>query len=318
MGIVDGAITAYDLHTAQMITTIAETKGCLGFAVHEKSSILVVAIKRKLALYVWQGAGFVPRREISLADFPKTIACAANMIVVGYKRHYESVDLTSFATARLLDVDKEHRMVCLEVIHLLSPNLFALFDTDPCLELLSCQLPQSPLRNTSLILSIGLQGVLIDISGGQASGASGSGGVVPSATQTSLVTKTGGLGDRLEWASAPVVMHRLTPYILTLLSDSVEVHNEASLMSLQRIRFTAGSASATLSSTTCLIGGPSSGVENGFVCSGDQLWMLRMYPLTDQVSKFYLCFVSTTQYLIHSFIHLLFSVGYHSRGWWSI
>ena len=79
-------------------------------------------------------------------------------------------------------------------------------------------------------------------------------------------------------------MHRLTPFLVSLLADSVEVHNEANLTSLQRIRFPAGSASSSLSLSTCVIGGAVDGLEHAFVCTGDQLIMLRMIPLTQQVA----------------------------------
>jgi hypothetical protein len=192
----DGAVTAYDIHTLQQVASIQDTKGCVGFAIHEKSSVLIVAIKRKLALYVWQGSGFVPRKEIAVAEFPKFVFCAANMVVVGYKRHYESTDLTSFATSRLLDVDKEHRMVCLE-------------------------LPQSPLRNNSIILSVAQQGVVVDISA--LSSTSSVSMTSSSSSSSASSSRSSGNVDRLEWSGAPVSLHRLTPYLLTLLPDSVEV-----------------------------------------------------------------------------------------------
>jgi hypothetical protein len=251
----DGAVTAYDVHTLQPVATIADTKGCTCFAIHEKSSILVVPLKRKLALYVWQGSGFVPRREIALTDFPKNITCAANMLIIGQKRHYEAIDLTSFAMSRLIDVEKDYKMVTLE-------------------------LPQSPLRNASLILSIGLQGILMDMAtiaaGNAATGSAGSPNPAAATNRSN--------SDRLEWAGPPVSMHRLSPYLLTLLQDSVEVHSESSLIPLQRIKFPAGSASAVLSLATCILGNPNQGIEHSFVCNGDQLFYLKMVPLPIQVS----------------------------------
>lgn len=150
------------------------------------------------------------------------------------------------------------------------------------------QLPPSPLRGHSLILSIGQQGVVVDISSSAAAGTttSSTGAVVLSSSgpisSSSGSRSSGGVGDRMEWAGQPVAMHRLTPFLLTLLTDSVEVHNEASLMALQRIKFPAGSASASLSMATCLIGG-ASGMDQAFVSTGDQLIMLRMVPLNQQV-----------------------------------
>ena len=66
-----------------------------------------------------------------------------------------------------------------------------------------------------MLLSVGVQGVVLDVSGGAASGTTG------------LSAST--LENRMEWAGPPVSVHRLTPFLLTLLSDAVEVHDEVRL-----------------------------------------------------------------------------------------
>lgn len=54
--IVESLLTAYDLHTYELICQVPETKGCTNFSAHERSSSLVVATaKMRLAVYLWQG-----------------------------------------------------------------------------------------------------------------------------------------------------------------------------------------------------------------------------------------------------------------------
>ena len=93
--------------------------------------------KRLYAFAYSQAAGFQFRRELVLVDVPRTLLClagagaaaAAVVVVVGYKKFYESLELASSGTgtgtgtvaaqialaSRILDVEKEHKMVALEV-----------------------------------------------------------------------------------------------------------------------------------------------------------------------------------------------------------
>lgn len=115
IGIIDGTIMAYDSQFYQLLSTIPESKGCHLFAVHERTNTVVVVNKKKLSCYGWQSPGFVLRREVNLVDVPKSICCLEGGAVVGYKKFYECVDLSTGTASRLLDVEKECRMVALEV-----------------------------------------------------------------------------------------------------------------------------------------------------------------------------------------------------------
>jgi len=97
-------------------------------------------------------------------------------------------------TTRILDVDREHRMCGLE-------------------------LPESPFRPPSLLLSNGLQGLVLDAG---------------SAESLALGPK-----ERLTWAGPPVRLLLALPYIITQLADAVEIHDVASLQSVQLVRFSA-------------------------------------------------------------------------------
>ena len=115
IGIVDGVLTAYDSQFYQLLGSIAEQKGCHCFSVYEPGRALVLGIKKKLFHYSWQGAGFAPLREFILSDVPKGLLCVRNCVVVAYRKHYECLDLLSGAAARILDVEREHKMVMTEV-----------------------------------------------------------------------------------------------------------------------------------------------------------------------------------------------------------
>jgi hypothetical protein len=55
-GPISGGATASTASTAnvQLICQIPESKGCAAFAIHERSSTLVMANKKKLSVYSWQ------------------------------------------------------------------------------------------------------------------------------------------------------------------------------------------------------------------------------------------------------------------------
>jgi hypothetical protein len=111
----DGAVMAYDSQFYQQLGSAPESKGCHIFAVHDRNNTVVVANKKKLIHFSWQSPGFQLRREFNLVDVPKSLLCLGNTVVIGYKKFYECLDLVSGTTNRLLDVEKECRMVTLEV-----------------------------------------------------------------------------------------------------------------------------------------------------------------------------------------------------------
>jgi len=140
LGIFEGTLCSYDLKTLQQVGTVSSTSSepnirgvCSLFAVHEKANIVSVACssKKKLYLYHYNQSIFVFRREVNLVDFPKSLLSVSSsspsmvLAVVGFKKFYDSLDLSLAASTalspppptstRLLDVEKEHKMVSLEV-----------------------------------------------------------------------------------------------------------------------------------------------------------------------------------------------------------
>lgn len=122
-------------------------------------------------------------------------------------------------------------------------------------------------RPAALLLSLGLQGVLLELDKVLA-GASFAYG---STTE-----------ERLEWGGLPVFCAVLLPFLVSGLSDSVEVHDLASLAPLQRITIsTLGAHELSFCSGALEL---STGTQQfGFVCNGEELSLLRMIPIAKQV-----------------------------------
>lgn len=76
---------------------------------------LAAVNKKKLSHHIWQMPGFSPRRDFNLSDVPKNICFVRNSVIIGYKKFYECLDLNSGVTSRILDVEKENKMIILEV-----------------------------------------------------------------------------------------------------------------------------------------------------------------------------------------------------------
>jgi len=137
VGIIDGIIMVYDTQTCQCICQLLDSKNCTLFSVHEGSSIMAVANKRKVSFYSWQGQGFVPQREMVLGETPKFLHCISGAVIIGYRKTYELISLSNFNSTHLLDVDKEHAMV-------------------------GADIPTSIRRGACVLLSVGNHGMLIE------------------------------------------------------------------------------------------------------------------------------------------------------------
>lgn len=108
-------VTAFDSQYSQSLGAVAEQKGSHCYSVNEQSRFLVLANKKKLFQYAWQAPGFVPIREYNLADVPKSLLCVRNAVIIGYRKHYECLDLITGNATRILDVEREHKMLITEV-----------------------------------------------------------------------------------------------------------------------------------------------------------------------------------------------------------
>lgn len=73
-----------------------------------------------MKIFQWQSGsgGFSLRREIAFPESPRAILClgsSTSSVVVGFKKHYELTDVQSSNSVKLLDFEKEHRLVAFEV-----------------------------------------------------------------------------------------------------------------------------------------------------------------------------------------------------------
>lgn len=94
--------------------------------------------------------------------------------------------------------------------------------------------------------------------------------------------------ERIEWFSYPISVKIMNPFILSVLNDSsIEIHDLASLTSLQRISI-ASPSPHILSLDICCEMHPSTSLNgfsyHAFVCNGEQLSVLKLIPLATQVS----------------------------------
>jgi hypothetical protein len=92
-----------------------------------------------MKIFQWQSGngGFALRREFSFSETPRAILCVggnSGSVIVGLKKHYEVIDLQTFNSIKLLDFEKEHRLVVFEVSS--RPVLLSLShsctSSDPC------------------------------------------------------------------------------------------------------------------------------------------------------------------------------------------
>jgi hypothetical protein len=98
------------------------------YNINEKAAILCVSQKHKMKIFHWQSGigGFILRREMSYSESPRAILCiggSTGSIIVGFKKHYEVTDLQTYNAVRLLEFEKEHRLVAFEVYLSLSPSI---------------------------------------------------------------------------------------------------------------------------------------------------------------------------------------------------
>jgi hypothetical protein len=122
-------------------------------------------------------------------------------------------------------------------------------------------------RPEVLLLSLGLQGVVLELDK-VLSGASFAFGSTSE--------------ERMEWGGVPLGCMQVVPFLASVLPDSVEIHDLASLAPLQRITLsTLGSHELSFCSSSVELSNSSQ--EFGFVCNGEEMSLLKMIPIAKQV-----------------------------------
>ena len=135
--IIDHIVTIYDLQTHAMIASITDSKGCSMFTVQESTSTIAIVHKSKLILYKRNiisslsapkhNSSIAPinhsnsyqyqfHKECSLPDTPRLAQFIANhVMIVGFKRHYEILNVDTLISYHILEIEKEHKMICTQV-----------------------------------------------------------------------------------------------------------------------------------------------------------------------------------------------------------
>jgi hypothetical protein len=90
------------------------------YCVNERSSLLCVGQKHKMKVFSFLGglSGFSLKKDLSFPESPRVIFStnsSSGCLIIGFKKHYESLDMHSFAPTKLLDFEREHKLVCVEV-----------------------------------------------------------------------------------------------------------------------------------------------------------------------------------------------------------
>ena len=246
VGIIDGIIMAYDTHTFQCLSQLLDSKGCTQFSIDEKTAMMAVVNKRKISLFTWQGSGFVPQRELSLNETPKFVHCKSGHIIVGYKKSYDTINLSTFNSVPIVDIEKEHNMV-------------------------GCDISSNPRRPASVLLSVGLQGILVEIA--------------PTSKGKPTV-----FDHRIEWSSPPLACKQAFPYVLVslLAQGTVEIHDLSSMIFLQSLNVSQALNLDSLSSSVSLnffLSRFTKAEDHIFVGAGDKIACFHMVPLATQISR---------------------------------
>lgn len=129
------------------------------------------------------------------------------------------------------------------------------------------QMAANIFRPAALLLSLGLQGVVLELD------------KVLAGTSFAYGSTT---EERLEWGGLPVFCSVLMPFVVSGLPDSVEIHDLASLVPLQRITIsTLGAHEISFCSGSLELSTATQ--QFGFVCNGEELSLLKMIPIAKQV-----------------------------------
>jgi CNH domain len=83
-----------------MLCQVTETKGCNLFSAQERNCTLVVANKKKISFFMWQGTGLDHLTDRALMDLPRLLYCLPHSVIIGYKRYYEAIDIPPITAAQ--------------------------------------------------------------------------------------------------------------------------------------------------------------------------------------------------------------------------
>lgn len=203
IGIMDGVVAIYNLETCVLITQLNETKGCTAYTCHATENLLCIILNKKILLYQRQGSLFLLKKEINSPsqNTPRTATFTQSCLIIGYRRYYDIMDFNLGNAVKIIDIEREHRMVVVE-------------------------LPPSQIRPASIALSGGSFATLVHVPSTPS----------PTCSPFILADKLEWSSTPLASLSSPY--H--APFLISLLQNAIEVHDlsaTGSLTAAQRIFF---------------------------------------------------------------------------------
>tara|TARA_B100000482_G_scaffold192424_1_gene180577 strand:- start:3002 stop:3985 length:984 start_codon:yes stop_codon:yes gene_type:complete len=225
--IVDGIVVAYDTNSLRATAHVRDARGVLFFSAHAPSRTLILFLKKRIKVYVWQRGGILKdvKREYTLPETPSS-ACLVNekCVIIANKRSFDilMIDLGDECNANKATIAQKKRGVFSalgvsnpkEMPDGSSPDLFIrkLLDapggTGPSLILSG---NQSSRNDKRLLVSSQSRGVLFNLRAISAYLTLPSKSV-PNPTE-----------ERIAWSSAPIVLKTASAFVLALLESTIEV-----------------------------------------------------------------------------------------------
>ena len=244
----DATLLAFDMNTSSAVAQMTDLRGCCRFTVHEGARLLAAVHKRKINLHRWEGRNLFFVRELVLEETPRCAifamdaapnASSSSVLCLAFRRRYSLAD-ASGATSTSAPV------TLLEMDREQSKPI-------------ALRLPRMAESGLSrLLLSNGAAGLVF-----AATGEAGE-----------LVVQD----ERFAWSEPPMDVVAAGPFLLSLNTRCVEVHDATSQHLVQTIAFTHGVAMSV-----CGLG--RGGGDQVLCATAGSIVGLRMLPLGVQVEE---------------------------------
>jgi len=88
--------------------------------------------------------------------------------------------------------------------------------------------------------------------------------------------------EYIEWISCPLSISLIQPFLVSILNDTIEIHELITFKSIQRIIISSLS-SIEISFCSCMVELTNGSSQHGYICNGEQLSALKLIPIARQV-----------------------------------
>ncbi len=250
LSVSDGYLTVHDLDTLQSRAQLMKTRYCSEFCTSVDASIMCVAAKRKLLMFLWDGADFNEYKEYQLPDQARSLIWAVDSVCIGFRREYDLLDTETGLISK--EIFETGRSADGPVAAVLEGNKEGAGGSGSnAVGLLGEGGRQTPSRPTDgeMLLANDARGIFVGFDG----------------------KPTREAGQSVEWSSNPVAVCHVRPFIVTLLAGCVEVHSATTTTLSQRV---------AVANAKFIVHNGEGSVLVGTTSSID---LLSMAPLTAQV-----------------------------------